>query len=73
VSDAAGGNWSGPVEVVPGGFAYSQLSMIRPGEVGLLFEGAGYARIGLLRLDLAEVLADAATASRASRTPVSVP
>ncbi|MAB71998.1 MAG: sialidase [Planctomycetaceae bacterium] len=73
VSDAAGRNWSGPVEVVPGGFAYSQLSMIRPGEIGLLFEGAGYARIGLLRLDLAEVLADAATASRASRTPVSVP
>lgn len=68
VSDAAGEDWSEPVEVVPGGFAYSQLSMTRPGEVGLLFEGAGYARIGLLRLDLETILERADTASNRSKT-----
>ena len=69
VSDASGEDWSGPVEVVPGGFAYSQLSMTGPGEVGLLFEGAGYARIGLLRLDLDTILKQADRAADASKTP----
>ncbi len=69
VSDASGRNWSGPVEVVPGGFAYSQLSTIRPGEVGLLFEGAGYARIGLLKIDLDEILEQADQAVNTSKSP----
>ena len=69
VSDASGEDWSGPVEVVPGGFAYSQLSMTGPGEVGLLFEGAGYARIALLRLDLDTILKQADRAADASKTP----
>ena len=69
VSDASGEDWSGPVEVVPGGFAYSQLSMTKPDQVGLLFEGAGYARIGLLRLDLDTILKQADRAADASKTP----
>jgi sialidase-1 len=71
VSDAAGENWSGPIEVVPGGFAYSQLSMIGKGEVGLLFEGAGYAQIALLRLDLKDLLIRAEAESRPVETPPS--
>ena len=43
--------------------------MTKPGEIGLLFEGAGYARIGLLRLDLDTILKQADRAADASKTP----
>ncbi|MDA0294511.1 MAG: hypothetical protein O3A31_00920, partial [Planctomycetota bacterium] len=61
----------GPIEVVPGGFAYSQLSMIGKGEVGLLFEGAGYAQIALLRLDLKDLLIRVEAELRPVETPPS--
>ena len=53
--------WSKPIEVVSGPFAYSQLSMIGDGEVGLLYEGDRYARIALLRRSLDGLIGQAVT------------
>ncbi len=70
VSLDGGRTWSKPMEVVPGSFAYSQLSMIGDGEVGLLYEGDKYARIALLRRSLDALIGESvADASTAPTTP----
>lgn len=61
VSLDGGKTWSKPIEVVSGPFAYSQLSMIGDGEVGLLYEGDRYARIALLRCSLDGLIGQAVT------------
>lgn len=58
ISEDGGETWPFVTTVVPGGFGYSQLAVLDPcKDVGLLYEGAGYATIRFLRLSL-EVLTD---------------
>jgi len=69
VSLDGGATWSKPAEVVPESFAYSQLSMIGHGEVGLLYEGDQYARIALLRRSLDALIRAAIGGDEPDPTP----
>ena len=53
ISEDGGETWPRVTTVVPGGFGYSQLAVLDPcKDVGLLYEGGGYATIRFLRLSL---------------------
>jgi sialidase-1 len=59
ISTDGGETWPRVKSVVPGGFAYSQLAVLDPcSDVGLLYEGTGYATIRFLRLSLEELTDD---------------
>ena len=52
-----GATWNEGVCVEPAGAAYSDMTILKNGEVGVLFEGAGYSTIRFCRLEPREFLA----------------
>ncbi|MBR4615397.1 MAG: exo-alpha-sialidase [Kiritimatiellae bacterium] len=52
-----GKTWTPGVSIEPAGAAYSDMTILKTGEVGVLFEGAGYATIRFCKLEPREFLA----------------
>ena len=57
VSADDGTTWSDGLCLEPGGAAYSDMTILPNGDVGVLFEGAGYSTIDFVAIPLADVKA----------------
>ncbi len=51
--------WSEGISICPGGAAYSDITILPNGDVGVLYEGAGYATIDFVTVPKEDVKADA--------------
>lgn len=53
ISEDGGETWGDPVTIVPGGFAYSQMVVLDScGDIGIFYEGDGYATMRFIRVSL---------------------
>lgn len=53
-----GATWSDGVCVCPEGAAYSDITVLKSGDIGVLYEGSGYATINFVTVPRAEIAAD---------------
>jgi len=56
-----GKTWSGGISICPGGSAYSDITMLKNGDVGVLYEGPGYNTIDFVTVSKDEIAADCKT------------
>jgi len=56
-----GKEWSRGISICPGGCAYSDITLLKNGDVGVLYEGAGYGTIEFVIVSKAEIAADCKT------------
>jgi len=57
VSSDDGKTWTPGMCIEPQGAAYSDMTILPNGDIGILFEGAGYATINFVTVPLADVKA----------------
>jgi len=56
-----GQEWSRGISLCPGGCGYSDITILKNGDVGVLYEGAGYGTIEFLTVPKDEIAADCKT------------
>ena len=53
-----GQTWSAGICIEPNGAAYSDMTILPNGDIGILYEGAGYSTIDFVTVPLADVKAE---------------
>ena len=53
-----GATWSDGISICPGGSAYSDITVLKNGDIGILYEGAGYGTIDFVTVPIADVKAE---------------